>query len=287
MSNKIALITLSLLLIITGCQGPTPGPADGMNENAEFLLQQGNKYWETRHEAVSARNAYLFYKRAATIDIENQKLMLNYSRACYFLGHYIETDPMVKDSLFAEGVMAGEQALLLNEHFAASYENASGDSVSRKLAALSEAPPELVPSIYWWAANLGRLMAYKPAIERLNYQEVVETGLYRILALNPNYFYGAAYRFFGALSARIPGIELSRANEYFQLAIDKHPEFLGSYTLRAEFYSTKTGNRELFQKDLNTVLEADPTVLPDAMPENMFEQEYARRLLDQENLLFE
>ncbi len=275
------------ILAIIGCRGPAPEIEPVNEKNLDFLLMQGDKYWETRTEPTSARNAYLFYKQAAKIDTDNQDLMLKYSRACYFLGHYIETSSTIKDSLFKEGVAAGEKGLYLDKQFNASYKNSSGDSTTRKLLAFSEAPIELVPMIYWWCANQGRFLAYKPAIERIKYQEIVETALHRILALNPNYYYGAANRFFGALSARIPGIELSRAYDYFQQAIEKYPDYLGTYTLRAEFYSTKAGNRELFRRDLQTVLNADPTVLPDVMQENMMEQEYAKRLLAREQLLFE
>jgi hypothetical protein len=47
------------------------------------------------------------------------------------------------------------------------------------------------------------------------------------------------------------------------------------------------GNRDLFEEDLNYVINADPSALPDAMPENLYEQEKARELLKHTSILFE
>lgn len=275
------------LLILTGCISNRAVDILPEKEQSEFLISQGQKCWEKRHDTHQAQRAYLFWKRAAGLQRDNQELQLKLSRACHFMGHFVATEQTVKDSLFKEGLTAGRRALYLSDEFSAAFENATGDSALRQLSAISSAPPDLVPALYWWAANLGRYMAYKPAIQRIQHQEMVETTMHRILALEPDFYYGAAYRFFGALYARIPGVEMSRSADYFKLAIEKHPDFLGAYTLRAEFYQTKASNREQFHNDLMRVVNADPTILPDVMPENILEQEYAKRLLEREHLLFE
>ncbi len=290
-SNTIAefkkILILVLIGLFTGCQIPATAKKISTSDNADFLLLQGNKYWEKRHEIKQASTAYLFYKRAAGLSPDNLDLLIRYSHACYFVGHFIETDQALKDSLFLEGINAGEKALFLSEAFSATFENAVGDSSTRKIAAIANTPRELIDALYWWSANSGRYLAYKPAMMRLAHQEIIETAMYRILATEPDYYYGAANRFFGALYARIPGIELTRSKDYFDTAIEKHPNYFGTYTLRAEFYHTKAGNREQFHDDLTWVIEADPTVLPDVMAENILEQEYAKRLLEREHLLFE
>ena len=60
-----------------------------------------------------------------------------------------------------------------------------------------------------------------------------------------------------------------------------------SYLMRAQFYYTKSGDRNSFVKDLRFVLNAEPTIIPEASPENLFEQELARILLSKEESLFE
>jgi len=57
--------------------------------------------------------------------------------------------------------------------------------------------------------------------------------------------------------------------------------------MRAQYFHTKSGNREKFVQDLQFVLQADPTLLPEVSPENLLEQEKARRLLANESALFE
>ena len=49
----------------------------------------------------------------------------------------------------------------------------------------------------------------------------------------------------------------------------------------------KAGDREKFKADLEYVINADPALLPDAMPENLFEQKFAEKLLANEDMLFE
>ena len=73
----------------------------------------------------------------------------------------------------------------------------------------------------------------------------------------------------------------------FDKAILGSPNYLGTYVVRAEYLYTKSGNRESFIKDLQMVLNADPTLLPNISPENLFEQEKAKRLLLKESKLFE
>jgi hypothetical protein len=57
--------------------------------------------------------------------------------------------------------------------------------------------------------------------------------------------------------------------------------------LRAQYLHTKNGDRESFIGDLQLVLNTDPTKLPEASPENLFEQEKAKTLLAKKESLFE
>ena len=57
--------------------------------------------------------------------------------------------------------------------------------------------------------------------------------------------------------------------------------------MRAQYFHTKSGDREKFVQNLQFVLQADPTLIPEVSPENLLEQEKARRLLAKESALFE
>ncbi|HBR86892.1 MAG TPA: hypothetical protein DEA65_03520, partial [Candidatus Marinimicrobia bacterium] len=144
-----------------------------------------------------------------------------------------------------------------------------------------------INALYWWAANMGRYLSQKPVRMRLNNRELVEAVVHRILALDPDFFYGGPYRFFGALYARLPGVKLSRSADYFEQAIKSHPNYLGTYVLRAQFLHTKAGDQEKFIQDLEYVINADAALIPEVMAENLFEQKKAQFLLDEKEMLFE
>ena len=102
-----------------------------------------------------------------------------------------------------------------------------------------------------------------------------------------DYYYGGPTRFFGMFYSRLPGVPLDRAKLNFDQSLLDNPNFFGTKVLRARYYHTKLGNRELFEEDLKTIIDSDPSLLPDAMPENLFEQEKAKELLNNVTILFE
>ena len=53
------------------------------------------------------------------------------------------------------------------------------------------------------------------------------------------------------------------------------------------FYHQKAENRNLFTSQLQSVIDIDPTLNPDIIPENIFYQKRAAYLLNQEQTLFE
>ena len=152
---------------------------------------------------------------------------------------------------------------------------------------LSEAPKSVIPGLFWWATNLGRYLNDKPVLERLKYRELLEVIMHRIISLEPNFYYSGPYRFFGSLYTRIPGIELSQAKTYFDQAIQTNPEYLGNLVHMAEYYYQKSGNREMFNKTLKSVIDTDINLNPELMAENYLYQKRSRELLKKEASLFE
>jgi hypothetical protein len=108
-----------------------------------------------------------------------------------------------------------------------------------------------------------------------------------MLTLNPNYFYGGPYRLMAVLYIRIPGIELSHSESYFTLALNSFPNYFATAVLKAQFYCTKSGDREEFRRLLTRIVEEDPSVIPEVYAENLYEQRTAKKLLAQEQLLFQ
>ena len=162
-----------------------------------------------------------------------------------------------------------------------------GKIVIAILSALSIAPKELVPGMYWWATNKLWYLNNKPALERVNHRELLEIIMHRIISLEPDYLYGGPYRFFGIFYSRIPGVEITQSKNYFEKAINSYPNYFGNKVQMSEFYHQKAENRIVFHNQLQSIVNIDPTINPEIIPENIFYQKRALYLLNQEEILFE
>ena len=111
--------------------------------------------------------------------------------------------------------------------------------------------------------------------------------MHRIIALEPDYHYGGPYRFFGVFYSRIPGVKISQSKNYFEKAINSYPDYFGNKVQMSEFYYQKAENKNLFQSQLSSLLNKEPSIDPNIVPENVFYQKRAISLLDDKETLFE
>ena len=257
------------------------------NQNVDFLIEQGKLFWEQRSDSSAIIKADHFLSLANERRPENFDLSVLYSRTLYFRALFLEKDSALRDSLFARGANVAKHSVISHKEFQSIYETAQGDSSFRLLSALANTPSALVPGIFWWATNQVWYLNSKPAMERLNSREILEVIMHRIISLEPDYFYGGPYRFFGLFYTRIPGVELIQSKTYFEQALANHPEYMGNAVQMSEFYNQKAGNRDQFHTQLKFVISKNPTTDPEILPENLFYQDRARSLLEQESILFE
>ncbi|MCH7764258.1 MAG: hypothetical protein IIB95_11070 [Candidatus Marinimicrobia bacterium] len=286
-TNKFTQFLLLFLLMLIGCNPVLPPtPEEAYQNNLDYLKKQAFKYWDKRSSKNDAVMATFFMEKAHLLEPENLGLALRLSRAYHFQAYYIETDQNQKDSLFTHGATISMNVIKQSPAFKQVYNDVNGDSMTKMIQSVAAVEKEYIDALYWWAANMGRYLSSKSVRERLDYRDLAESVIHRVLSLNPDYFYGGPYRYFGAFYARIPGVELKRSEEYFNKAIKSHPNYLGTYVLRARFLHTKAGDRDKFKQDLDYVINADPALIPEVMPENLYEQKLAQMLLEQEDLLF-
>ena len=94
----------TVLIIIAFCLIGCASNQSNLKENdVSLLISQGDLHWKQRYIPEQARLAKHFYAEALSTSDLNIELSAQYIRACYFVGHYIETDTTVKDSIFQEG----------------------------------------------------------------------------------------------------------------------------------------------------------------------------------------
>jgi len=286
MRQKYIHLGICFLFIHMGC-GYLNTTSNAKRLDYEYLIKEGELYWEKRANPKSAKMATLYFEKAFELNPQNFELTVSLSRAYYFQGYYIEIDPAKRDTLYLKGASAALTGFQNTTFFQSFDDTASIDNLNLQITAIRKAPVETIPALYWWAANFGRYLTTKPVLKRIESREIIETAMHRIATLDEDYYYGGPTRFFGTFYSRLPGVPLDRAKSNFDQSLSDSPDYLGTRVLRARYYHTKLGNQDLFEEDLNYVINADPSILPDAMPENLFEQEKAKELLKHTSILFE
>ena len=286
---KHNLITISLLVLIP-IYFSCAGSAINVRENKKIsdeLISQANSYWNQRTDVKAldkAENLILKVLQKKPDELEHVVLLakIKFTRA------YLQaTNPNNKNKLFLEASELCRKAVVNHPDFLASYNSIEGDSTEKLFSSLSKAPNSLLPGLYWWGKNLAHYLNSRPVIERLSSRELLEVIMNRVLTLDPGFHYGGAYRFFGMLYTRIPGMDIEQSFSYFDQAIKSNPHYLANSVFLADFYHQKAGNREQFNKILTSVLSTNLTTHPEVMNDNWFYQKKAQILLENESSLFE
>ena len=281
--------TVSLLLLITifmNCAGSDIE----IKENKKIfneLSYQTSTYWNQRTDSKSldkAENLVLKILQDNPIDFENQIML---AKIRFTKTFFLPSDLTKQSSLFLEATKICKEAVMKHPDFMLLLNQSYGDSTVKLFKCLSNAPKSLLPGLYWWGKNLAHYLNTRPVIERLNNRELLEVIMNRVLTLDPDFHYGGAYRFFGMLYSKIPGLDIKQSYSYFEQSIRSNPHYLANSVFLAEYYHQKAGNREQFNTLLTNVLNFNLTLHPEVMNDNWFYQQKAQILLNNESSLFE
>jgi len=231
--------------------------------------------WNLRGEPDKAREMLAAYLEAYKLEPNDLILAARLTRAYYLVANYVETDPEKKNELFTAGLEVGERGLGQIPEFRKVYQE-TGDLKK----AIATVGIENIELLYWTGANLGKWAADKNLLVRLGNKSKIEAYNQRVFDLDRNFFYGAADRFFGALPTRVPGGDLNLSKFHFEKSIEIAPNYFGTRTLYAEYYATKAQDVETFRRQLEYVINTPYDIVPEIAPENKYEQEYAKKLLE-------
>lgn len=260
-------------------------------------VQEGDALWEQRSEKDKLVAAIAKWEEAAA-KAPTAELASKLSRAHYLLGDgylALADDLAGRDAEYEKGLAWAETALkIAAPEFAAA--RAGGATHAQ---AISKAPKEAVPAMYWYASNLGKWAASKGFATRLKYKDDIKATMDHIKALDETFFYAGPWRYFGAFEAVTAGIaggDLGKSKENFQKAVTMAPSYLGTKVLWAELLCTKTqgdadgdgqnDGKVQFKKLLDEVIAADPNADPTIAAENNLEQQKAKKLLAKIDELF-
>lgn len=276
--------------LLTGCATKHAGTyevmaATGSADMASELTSHADTLWELRGDKAKLQEALGKYEEAYAANPMNRHVSERLVRGWYFLGDIYETDKDAKLAAWDTSITWGKRCLAINSEFTALLEK--GDEKESDAARILG--NDDVPCMYWTASALGKWAKLYGIAKALKHIGTVKAYISRVQELQPDFFYAAPDRYWGAYFSALPsfaGQDLDKSKEHFDKSIAMSPDYLGTRVLLADYWAVKTQNRAVFEENLNYVVNADPDKLPEVAIENRAEQEKAKALLTQIDDLF-
>ena len=280
-------INLSLCVFLVACWATRVSRWDeagtGQQRDPELAKQleaSGDEHFKKRFQQVELEKALAKWQEAADA-FPSARINTKLSRGYFFLAdafYGLADKEELRDENYTKGLGYAEKAL----QFSAPTMVAKVKDGSKWSDAVASAPIEAIDGLYWYAVNLGKWAASKGFVTKLRYKDDIKNTMVRVQELNPDYYYGASQRYFGAFEAATSGLaggSLEKSYENFERSNQMAPEYLATKVLWAEYWAIKKQDKKKFEELLKDVLAADPTKNPLLEPENRKEQEKAKKLL--------
>lgn len=289
-SKKYILLALLAGLVATNACGTSRGVAisdsDVVRSEAKKLPADVAKLWEKRHIEADLAAALPLIEDLVQKNPANYDYLIIAARAFYtyadghvFLRLTEETEKQVKPELsknYDKAIQYAEKAMALNPDFRKKV--VGGSSVEDALDLLGA---DYIDSIYWRYAALARWSRLEGTVTLLKNKGKFTKMVKRVEALNPNYFFGAVYRYYGGAETLSPTGSMAKGKENFEKAIAVANNFFGNHVLYADVYAAKKLDKALFEKELNFAINGNPKDLgqPEWVPEQIIEQNKAKKFL--------
>lgn len=298
------IAVLALVPMLTACsmfaaeresgyeQAPAPAPAKSAESAAAAtvtgettaaaadVLAAADAAFEKRDDRAQLELAIAGYEKALVTMPNEVKLYERLARATYFLADaHLRAEPGKQEEAYNKSIEWGERCMALDPDFKTKV--AGGAKPDEAAKGLSK---DYAGCIYWAAAALGKWATIKGFATRVANKDRIKNWVDTVTALDPNYFYGAPDRYWGAYYAILPGFmgkDLNKSEEHFKKSLAIAPNYFGTKVLMAERLATERSDRALYKALLEEVLNADPNVQPEIAPENKVEQVKAKELLAQ------
>lgn len=238
--------------------------------------------WSQRHKPDNLNKAIKNLEKIVEKTDDNKDLLTTLARAYYFKAEYFAKNKNEKMGYWEKGAYYGEKAIISGNKELASF-LIEGEKLENHLDKLKK---EDIPALYWVASNLGKWAKSKGITTILKYKGTIKKYITKVEQVDKEFFYGAAYRYWGAYYAVAPayaGGSLEKSEMYFGKSMDVSKKYLGTYIMKAQFLATKKRDKALFSKLLNKVINTklDPSF--EDYPENLKAQEMAKKLLNEKD----
>ena len=215
---------------------------------------------------------------------ENKDLLIAGSRAytSYASSFMTGEDEEELEAIYRKAKLYGFRSLSGRADFA---EAASG-SLDDFGEVLRRYGKKDVPALFWTANAWAGLVSIRPdSVESLADIPALEATVRRIIELDESFYYGGPHLLMAVFLAAKPAImggnpaeSLRHFERAFALGSD---QLLMSKVLFADYYARSIGDRELFVKTLEEVIEAPVDNVPELTLANVVAKNKAKKLLDE------
>ncbi|MDF3818678.1 TRAP transporter TatT component family protein [Leptospira sp. 96542] len=248
------------------------------------------KLWKNRHNEEDLRQALVSLEKFAIENPQYSDVKVLLCRGNYLMGdgHLWlklngddDNDAKIKEEsiqFYDAAVSWCEAALALNPTFRKKV-------VEEKVEvekALDTLGVEDIDALYWRYASLGkwsRLSGFTTLIaNRSKFSAMVDRVKVLEKKMGKEYFYAATLRYDAVGNALSPTGDKAKADQQFEEAIKRHPNYFAVRVLYAE--SRLKGNEDKFKAQLNYVLKGNPKSLPEIEADQIVEQRKAKKLLE-------
>jgi hypothetical protein len=268
-------------LTIVGC-GKKPGDYESSIEaakaaEAEGIRASADAAWVNRSDKAELTSALEKYEQVFKANPQDRDVAYHLVRGWYFMGDAHESETEQKLAAWNKAVAFGDSCLSINNEFAALLEK-SGD----KAEAADAITMDDIPCVYWTASALGKWAKTKGLSTTLKHIPTAKAYIAKVSEIHPDYFYGAADRYWGAYYSGLPsfaGQDLDKSQGHFKASMTIAPGNLGTRVLYADYWAVKTQNIEVFDEMIQYAMAADPEALiSELVPENHAEKKKAEAL---------
>jgi hypothetical protein len=280
---------IAIALVIAACGATTQGLAGGIRRGAasdpgayQAAVSAGDAAFAQRADRAQLELAVAKYEEAVKLKDDDWQTYAKLARACYALADqwlFFEKDknPQLFLATYEKGLNYAQRGMA-----------ALSPEVEQRLAAgvdLKDAvqllDKQAIELLYWHATNLGRWANAQDITVVLNYKERIYNIMEMVLRFDPNFFYGAADRYFGAYYSIAPsfaGGNLDESWNHFQASLKIAPNYASTYILIAEFLAPKKQDEKMFDENIQKVLDMPDDVIPEMVAETKAEKKKAELL---------
>jgi len=288
---SVLIVVAGLVPLIAGCAGRQAAyvlpevSQKGDSTRVESLMNEGDAHYEKREDTKSLDAAIESWEKVLEIDPQHQTALIKLSIACYWMGNGHLNDKDAKIAYFNKGAQYGERAMALNPEFKELMKQGKKDYECLNVLGKQE-----LPAVYWAYCNLGRWAVNQGFVAILKYKKKLKTFIDWVVETDEEFQHAGGHRSVAVYYAKAPsfaGGDLVKSKYHFDRSLEIAPNYFTTKLLMAEFYAYKTQDREMFVRLLNEVINTDPAVLPNDVPEQKISQAKATALLEKADDMFE